>query len=73
MPLSRNRSNTVFVFIQLLDEKKELKSALFRFAETFGHPDTDEVKNLTRDVHDRYLFVKRLIRKNSANVSLEKK
>jgi hypothetical protein len=35
----------------------------------FGHPGTEEEKNVTKEVYDRYLSVKRLIRKNSANVS----
>ena len=53
----------------MLEEKLELKAALFKFAETFGHPDTEEEKNVTKEVYDRYLNLKRLIRKNSANVS----
>jgi hypothetical protein len=42
---------------------------LFKFSETFGHPSSDEEKNVTKEVYDRYLSIKRLIRKNSANVS----
>ena len=53
-----------------MEEKKALKSVLFQFAETFGHPGTEEEKNVTKDIYDRYLSIKRLIRKNSANVNL---
>lgn len=56
----------------MMEEKLELKAALFKFAETFGHPDTEEEKNVTKEVYDRYLNLKRLIRKNSANVSFKR-
>lgn len=37
--------------------------------ETFGYPTTDDERNVTKDVFERYRTVKRLIRKNSATVS----
>ena len=38
---------TFYHFFQLLDEKRELKSLLFEFAQTFGQPNNDEEKNVT--------------------------
>lgn len=41
---------------------------MYQLEETFGYPTTDDEKNVTKDVFERYRTAKRLIRKSSATV-----
>ncbi len=46
--------------------QEDLRSAIVRFEASFGQPESDREKEVTRAIYDRYRTVKRLVRRSSA-------
>jgi len=50
---------------QILEEKLELQSLLKDYEREFGHPETREERDATKEVYERYRAIKRLARRSS--------